>query len=150
MEPIRTTPHHPQSKGSVERFHGTLVPMLTKLTEEQLDWPTQLKFALYAVRSTPNCSTGFSPFNRSTGFSSFESVYGKNLRSPLDLLLDELDPKTTRNTKALEWLEELDRRVTVLREAMVKNVRTVQSKRKDIYDKGAVVRSFKKGEIVLT
>ena len=141
MEQIRTTPYHPQSNGSVERFYGTLVPMLRKLTEEQLDWPTQLQFALYAVRSTPNRSTGFSPF---------ELVYGKNLRSPLDLLLDELDPKTTRNTKALEWLEELDRRVTVLIEAMVKNVRTAQSKRKDIYDKGAVVRTFKKGEMVLT
>ena len=116
-------------------------PHLVVLTEEQLDWPTQLKFALYAVRSTPNRSTGFSPF---------ELVYGKNLRSPLDLLLDELDPKTTRNTKALEWLEELDRRVAVLREAMVKNVRTAQSKRKDMYDKGAVVRTFKKGEMVLT
>ena len=77
-------------------------------------------------------------------------MYGKNLRSPLDLLLDELDPKTTRNIKALEWLEELNRRVTVLREAMVKNVRTAQSKRKDIYDKGAVVRTYKKGEMVLT
>ena len=81
------------------------------MSKEQLDWPTQLKFALYAVRSTPNRSTGFSPF---------ELIYGKNLRPPLDLLLDEQDPKTTRNIKALEWLEELDRRVTVLREAMVK------------------------------
>ena len=65
-------------------------------------------------------------------------------------MLDELDPKTTRNTKALEWLEELDRRVTVLRKAMVKNVRTAQSKRKDIYDKGAVLRTFKKGKMILT
>ena len=85
-----------------------------------------------------------------TGFSPFELVYGKNLRSPLDLLLEELDPKTTRNTKALEWLEELDRRVTLLREAMVKIIRTAQSKRKDIYANGSVVRTFKKGEIVLT
>ena len=35
---------------------------------------------------------------------------------------------TTRNTKALEWLEELCRRVTVLREAMVNNVRTAQER----------------------
>ena len=88
------------------------------------------------MRSTPN---------RSTSFSTFESVYGMNLRSPLDLLLDELDPKTTRNTKALEWLEELDMRVTVLREAMVKNVRTAQSKRKDIYDKGCCGENFQEG-----
>ena len=87
----------------------------------------QLKFALYAVRSTLNRSTG----------SPFELVYGKNIRSPLDLLLDELDPKTNRITKALEWLEETDRKLTVLRATMVKN-------------KGAVVRTFNKGEMVLT
>ena len=33
---------------------------------------------------------------------------------------------------------------------MVKNVRTAQSKRKDIYDQDAVVRTFKKEEMVLT
>ena len=33
---------------------------------------------------------------------------------------------------------------------MVNNVRTAQSKKKDIYDKGAVLRTFKKGEMILT
>ena len=51
VEQIRTTPYRPQSNDVVEHFHGILVPLLRKLTEKQLDWPTQLKFALFnAVR----------------------------------------------------------------------------------------------------
>ena len=33
---IRTTPYHPQSNGSVECMHGTLVPMLHKLASKDL------------------------------------------------------------------------------------------------------------------
>ena len=104
---IRTTPYHPQSNGSVERMHGTLVPMLRKLVQKDLPWDEQLKFALYAMRATPNRSTGFAPF---------EIIHGRVLRSPLDLVLQEIDTVSCRNVKAVEWLEELQRRVSKIRE----------------------------------
>ena len=97
---IRTTPYHPQSNGSVERMHGTLVPMLRKLVTKDLAWDEQLKFALYAIRATPNRSTGFAPFD------------GRVLRSPLDVVVLEIEPVHSRNVCAVEWLEELTRRVT--------------------------------------
>ena len=59
---IRTTPYHPQSNGSVEQLHGTLVPMLRKLVQKDLPWDLQVKFALFAIRATPNRSTGYAPF----------------------------------------------------------------------------------------
>ena len=80
---IRTTPYHPQSNGSVERLHGTLVPMLQKLVQKDLLWDLQVKFALFAVRATPNRSTGYAPF---------QIVQGKIPRSPLDVVLWEIDP----------------------------------------------------------
>ena len=46
---IRTTPYHPQSNGSVERLHGTLVPMIRKLVQKDLLWDLQVKFALFAI-----------------------------------------------------------------------------------------------------
>ena len=67
---IRTTPYHPECNGSVERFHGTLVPILRKVSSKYLPWPDQVKFALYAVSSTPNWWTGYAPF---------EIVHGRNL-----------------------------------------------------------------------
>ncbi len=90
IKQLNTTPYHPQSNGCVERFHGTLIPMLRKLDHQGLEWDDQLKFALFAVRSTPNRSTGYSPF---------QVIYGKNLRSPLHLVLEELDPHTASTVK---------------------------------------------------
>ena len=46
IDKIRTTPFHPQANGCVERFHGTLVPLLKKMVGDGLEWPQQLKFAL--------------------------------------------------------------------------------------------------------
>ena len=80
---IRTTPYHTQSNGSVERMHGTLVPMLRKLASKVLPWDDQVKFALYAIRATPNKSTGFAPL---------EVIHGRVLRSPLDVVVQEIDP----------------------------------------------------------
>ena len=37
IETVQTTPFHPQTNGVVERFHGTLVPMLRKAVDKQLD-----------------------------------------------------------------------------------------------------------------
>ena len=140
IQQIQTTPYHPQSNGTVERFHGTLVPMLRKLCLHDLPWPDQLKFALYAIRATPNRTIGFSPF---------EVVHGRKLSSPLDIVIDEIQPRTTRNVKAVEWLEELLRRVQVVRKQMKQNQKESQRKRKETYDTKSVMRSFKPGDMVL-
>ena len=42
IETVQTTPFHPQTNGVVERFHGTLVPMLRKAVDKQIDWPLHL------------------------------------------------------------------------------------------------------------
>ena len=138
---VRTTPYHPQSNGSVERLHGTLVPMLRKLTKKDLPWDEQVKFALYAIRATPNRSTGFAPF---------EIIHGKNLRSPLDVVVQEIDPQDVRSIKAVEWLTELNKRVKLIREEVEKNIKSAQQDRKERHDKTAVVRKFVVGEKVLT
>ena len=138
---IRTTPYHPQSNGSVERMHGTLVPMLRKLASKDLPWDDQVKFALYAIRATPNRSTGFAPF---------EAIHGRLLRSPLDVIVQEIDPVSTRNVKAVEWLSELNKRVNRIPDEMGKNIERAQCERKERHDKHAVVRKFSVGEKVLT
>ena len=138
---IRTTPYHPQSNGSVERMHGTLVPMLRKLANKDLPWDEQVKFALYAIRATPNRSTGFAPF---------EVIHGRVLRSPLDVVVQEIDPCSTSNVKAVEWLEELNRRVNRIRDELGRNVERAQCERKERHDKQAVNRKFTVGEKVLT
>ena len=84
------TLYHPQSNGCVERLHGSLLPVLRETTRKMLEWHLQLKYALFALRRTPNRSTGFPPA---------EIAFGHNLCSPLDLLAEELEPFISSNVK---------------------------------------------------
>ena len=138
---IRTTPYHLQSNGAVERMHGTLVPMLRKLVKKDIPWDEQLKFALYAIRATPNKSTGFAPF---------QIIHGRVFRSPLEVVLQEIDPVECTNVKAVEWLVELGRRVSKISEEVEANIGKAQCERKDRHDKKAVVQTFERGDKVLT
>ena len=125
IKQIRTTPYHTQSNGTVERMHGTLVPMLRKLADKDLDWDEQVKFALYAIRATSNKSTGFAPF---------EIIHGRVLRSPLEVVVQEIDPVSSRNVKAVEWLAELNKRINRNRDEMIKNIKRAQNERKERHD----------------
>ena len=58
---IHTTPYRPQTNGTIERFHGTLKPILVKANERGIDWVTFLPIALFAVRQVTNRDIGFSP-----------------------------------------------------------------------------------------
>ena len=140
VEKILTTPYHPQSNGCVERIYGTLVPMIRKSLQEKLQWSKQLKFCLFALRSVPN---------RATGFLLFEVVDGRNIRSPLELVADELDGNATRSVKELEWLEKLHIRMAVIREKVLTNARRAKEATRQAFDKTATTREIKEGTMVL-
>ena len=140
LSQIRTKPYHPESNGCVERFYGTLVPILTKVSSKHLPWPDQVKFTLYAVRSTPN---------RSSGYALFEIVHGRNLWSPLEVLLEEIEPASTMNARGIEWPHQLQERTKLIREEVRKNLSIAQGVRKEQHDKKCVSRSFKMGYLVL-
>ena len=75
---ITSSPYHPQTNGLVEKFNGTLMRMIRAYTAENPnDWDHKLQPLLYAYRSVPQ---------ESTGFSSFELLFGRKVQGPLDLL----------------------------------------------------------------
>ena len=60
---LNTTTYHPQTDGLVERFNGTLKDMLAKTVKaNSRDWEQHLPFVLFAYRTSPQTSTGESPF----------------------------------------------------------------------------------------
>ncbi len=61
IDSIATSPYRPQSNRVVERFHGSLKPMLAKAVDSGVDWADFLPLALFAMRQVPNRFTGFSP-----------------------------------------------------------------------------------------
>ena len=51
IQPIHTSPYHPQTDGLVERFNRTLKAMLNKLVrDEGKDWDRLLPYLLFAYR----------------------------------------------------------------------------------------------------
>lgn len=78
VQPVTTTPYHPQSNGMVERFNGTLKAMIKKVTSEKpKDWDRYIPALMFAYRELPNASTGFSPF---------ELLFGRPSRGPISFL----------------------------------------------------------------
>ena len=64
---IKTSPYHPQSNGSLERFHSTLKSVLKKCCENKRDWTEVLDLALYYLRNMPHRISGFTPFELQFG-----------------------------------------------------------------------------------
>ena len=60
-----TTSYHPQTDGLVKRFNRTVTNMLAKKVKKKngRDWDVQLSHVLFAYRSSPQESTGESPFS---------------------------------------------------------------------------------------
>ena len=82
IDPITTTPYHPQSNGMCERLNGTLKTMLRKVAEERpRDRHRYIPAVLFAYREVRHESTGYSPF---------EMVYGRLPRGPVEIMRDIL------------------------------------------------------------
>jgi len=68
-----TTPYHASCNGIVENFNKTIKNLLKKVTAEKpKDWQRYLGPLMFAVRDTPQDSTGFTPF---------ELLYGYQVRT---------------------------------------------------------------------
>ena len=79
MKKVNTTAYHPQTDGLVERFNRTLLDMLSKTAKQNgKDWDNCLPFILFAYWSSPQTSTGESPFYL---------LYGRDLKLPTEVVL---------------------------------------------------------------
>ena len=72
--------YHPESNGLVENRNREIGKQLRFLVEEYNDWDKYLPIALWALRTS---------ISSSTGFSSFELLYGRKAMLPIELVLME-------------------------------------------------------------
>ena len=140
VDKIKTTPYHPEGNGVVERMHGTLGAMLTKAAREGQDWVGQVPFALFALRAAPNRDIQFSPF---------ELVFGRKVRTPLDIIHQGWAEIEFEQLEVQEWAQWLTDKLEVWHDVMRSRAEDASRKRKVGFDKKAVNRELEKGDLVL-
>ncbi|GFX67762.1 retrovirus-related Pol polyprotein from transposon 17.6 [Trichonephila clavipes] len=132
--------YHPQSN-SVERFHRTLKRLLRVLClDAGSEWDKHLPSILLALRTVSPESTGYTPS---------ELVYGKNLRTPETLVMEHWMEPEEEGDLVTEYMFKLINRLKRCQEVAINKMEEMQVKRKTWYDKNAVKREFKDGDLVL-
>ena len=76
--------YHPQTNGQVEQANGLIMssikPRLVRsLQESDKHWAEELDSVLWGLRTTPNRTTGYTPFSM---------VYGAEVVLPCDIIHD--------------------------------------------------------------
>ncbi len=140
---VHSSPYHAQSNGIVERFHGTLKPMLKKMIlKNPKQWHRQVPPLLFAVRELPNVSTGFSPF---------ELLFGRRARGPIDFLADNwMEGANAEEAKNVcEYVYELRNNIVEMCELAHDSVIQAGKEQKKYKDRKAKNRSFQVNEEVL-
>ena len=140
VDNIKTAPYHPECNGMIERMHGTLNSMLTKASSLGLDWVKQIPFALFAMRCAPNRDTGLSPF---------QLVYGRHVRSPLDVLYEGWVDVEYEEFDVEVWSDWLSKRMKIWSEVAREKGLVASAARKQHFDQKAVTRVLKPDDKVL-
>lgn len=106
--------NHPQSNGSLERFHGTLLEMIRVMTtEDPNEHPLQLlPYACICYNNSVNKTTGFTPY---------ELIFGHTSSRPSETLYNEKEIVS-------KYVRDLNARIKHYYELARK--RTIQSKEK--------------------
>ena len=140
---VRSSAYHAQSNGVVERFHGTIKPMIRKVIEKQpKQWHRYLPALLFAVRELPNASTTFSPF---------ELMFGRSPRGPIDLLANTwMGGKDAEEAKTVyQYVTDLKNHIYDACQTAHDEVDEARKTQKFYHDKKALGRKFKVGDQVL-
>ena len=141
IQPIRTSPYHPQTDGLVERFNQTLKAMLRRaVKEEGKDWDKLVPYVLFAYREVPQSSTGFSPF---------ELLYGRPVRGPLDILRESWEASKHSSESIVSYVLSIQEKLVKMSTLAQENLARAQVQQKRWYDRNAREREFQPGEHVL-
>ncbi|GFX29428.1 CCHC-type domain-containing protein [Trichonephila clavipes] len=112
--------------------------LLVKNREDKLG--NVVKSILLALRTVSHESTGYTPS---------ELVYGKNLRTPETLVMEHWMEPEEECDLVTEYMFKLINRLKRCQEVAINKMEEMQVKRKTWYDKNAVKREFKDGDLVL-
>ena len=141
IKQYNSSAYHPESQGSLERFHQTYKNMIrTYCFDTEKDWDEGVHLLLFAARESVQESLGFSPF---------ELVFGHTVRGPLKLLKEKFISSSDEHLNLLQYVSDFRTKLTRACELARANLVSAQKSMKSRYDHNTVSRTFKPGQKVL-
>ena len=136
---LRTSGYKPSTNAVIERFHKTLNTMLGKVVQEnQRNWDSLIPMVMMSYRSTTHSSTGFTP--------NFLTL-GRELRSPLDIVLGTLNDDNNYNNYC-EFVNEQRTKLTQAYELARKQLGSVAVKSTERYNLKLHPKEYNVGDFV--
>ncbi|XP_021825361.1 uncharacterized protein LOC110766353 [Prunus avium] len=142
----RSTPYYPQGNGQAEATNKILLRILSNMVYEYKGgWSIHLPDALWAYRTSPRSTTGFSPYSLVYGFDAISPVEITIPTARVSAVNDlEWDTKTCSEWRLFD-IEALDeRRVETERRTSLYHRTIAQA-----YNRTVKLQAFKQGDLVL-
>lgn len=143
--PRFSTPDHPESNGSVERWNRVFKNMLFHVIERDArDWDRFVPFLLWAYREVPHDTTGVSPFRM---------LYGRDPVGPLAILgrswAGDIEIPAELADAPADYLEKLKTQLELAADAAELTTSKQQEAYASHYNKRAMLKVFNEGDAVL-
>jgi len=138
-----TSPYHAMANGLCENMNKTVKNLLKKVVSERpQDWSRYITPLMFAVRDTPQDSTGFTPF---------ELLFGHRVRTPMTLLKhlwtgEKEDPEVKT---AYQYVLDLRERIEETCQLAQEEIAKVQKRNQTYYNRRARERKLNIGDSVL-
>jgi hypothetical protein len=141
VKKLNTSAYHPQTNGLTERYNHTLAAQLTHYVNgNQSDWDEYLPYVVFAYRSAPHSTTGYSPYYL---------LFGREARFPIDSVIPIIDDIAFANTD--EYVQKLVDRFKALHSTVVNQAEGLQQQKQKhnesltnipVYDIGSKVLMY--------
>ncbi|CAG2188088.1 unnamed protein product [Mytilus edulis] len=133
----RTSSYHPMTDGLVEKMNHTLKNVIASYIDEgQTDWDEWLPFALMAIRSSVQETTGMTPN---------KLMFGREINIPLTLLHEPLPSSPPSH---IEYIGKLQDNINKAYDIVRGHMKTQQKRQKVNYDLKQSGKPYKENDLV--